>query len=87
MRVGAGGEEHLLTRGDFFSIPAGVDHTIALDGHLTRYASMYGPAGPERLFELAGAVAEHRIFTEYAAAVDLAGLKQAAAGIDIEFDG
>ena len=86
MRVTAGGEEHLLTRGDFFSIPAGVDHTIALDGHLTRYASMYGPAGPERLFELAGVVADHRIFPEHAAAVDLGRLREAGSAVDVVFD-
>ncbi len=49
------GEEHLLTRGDFVSIPAGVEHTYAMDAHLTRFASMYGPAGVERFHEVAGA--------------------------------
>ncbi|HUO70924.1 MAG TPA: quercetin 2,3-dioxygenase, partial [Solirubrobacteraceae bacterium] len=87
VRVSAAGEEHVLARGDFFSIPAGVDHTIALEGHLTRYASMYGPAGPERLFEVAGAVAEHRIFPESAEAVDLDRLREAGATVDAVFGG
>jgi quercetin dioxygenase-like cupin family protein len=87
MRVTAGGEEHLLTRGDFVSIPAGVEHTCALEGHLTRYVSMYGPAGPERLFELAGEVAEHQIFPETAPPLDRSRLEAAAAQLDIAFEG
>ncbi len=86
VRVSAGGEEWVLTRGDFASIPAGVEHTIALDGHLTRYVSMYGPAGPERLFELAGQVAEHRIFPESAGVVDGGALAAASDELDIDFD-
>jgi quercetin 2,3-dioxygenase len=87
MRVTAGGEEHLLTRGDFVSIPPGIEHTCALEGHLTRYVSMYGPAGPERFFALAGEVAEHRIFPETAPPVDRARLEAAAAQLDIAFEG
>lgn len=86
LRVVVGGEEHLLTRGDFVSIPAGAPHTCALEGHLTRYASMYGPAGPERLYELAGQVAEHRIFPEAAEPVDPERLAGAAAELDIAFE-
>ena len=56
------GEEHLLTRGDFVGVPAGAEHTYAMDAHLTRFASMYGPAGVERLHEVAGEIAEQRIF-------------------------
>jgi quercetin 2,3-dioxygenase len=83
MRVSAGGEDHVLTRGDFVSIPAGVEHTIALEGHLTRYVTMYGPAGPERLFEVAGAPSEHRIFPDHGEPVDARALEAAAAELDI----
>jgi quercetin 2,3-dioxygenase len=83
MRVTADGEEHLLTRGDFFSVPSGVEHSYALDGHLTRFVSMYGPAGPERLHELAGTVAEQRIFPAQAGPVDEDRLATAATELDI----
>jgi hypothetical protein len=83
VRLTVGEEEHLLTRGDFASIPAGVPHTIALEGHLTRYVSMYGPAGPERLAELAGEASEHRIFPERGEPADPGRLAAAAAELDI----
>ena len=60
------GTEHLLTGGDFLSIPPGTPHSLVSEAHLTRYSSMFGPAGPERLFELAGEVAAQRIFPEQA---------------------
>jgi quercetin 2,3-dioxygenase len=82
MRVTTDGEEHLLTRGDFFSVPAGVEHTYALDGHLTRFVSMYGPAGPERLHELAGVLAKQRIFPERTDPVDEDRLASAADQLD-----
>ena len=83
------GEEHLLTRGDFVSIPAGAEHAYATDAHLTRFASMYGPAGVERFYEVAGQIAEQRIFPEQAEPVDRDRLAAAAtdAGIDIAFVG
>jgi quercetin dioxygenase-like cupin family protein len=87
MRVNVEGEEFLLTRGDFVSVPAGAAHSYALDGHLTRFLTMYGPAGPERLHELAGAVAEQRIFPEAAEPPDPARLASAADEIDIELVG
>jgi quercetin 2,3-dioxygenase len=83
VRLSMDGEEHLLTRGDFASVPAGVAHTIALEGHLTRYISMFGPAGPERLAELAGAASEHRIFPEHAEPAEAEALAAAAAELDI----
>lgn len=84
LRVTADGEEQLLTRGDFFSIPAGVEHSLALDSHLTRWATMYGPAGPERFYELAGEVCEERIFRSEAVAVDSDRLAAAAAELDVK---
>jgi quercetin 2,3-dioxygenase len=87
LRVTADGEEHLLARGDFMSIPAGVEHSYAMEAHLTRFATMYGPAGPERLHEVAGLVAEHRIFPEQAEPVDRGRLMDAASELDIAFVG
>ncbi|HEX4282359.1 MAG TPA: quercetin 2,3-dioxygenase, partial [Solirubrobacteraceae bacterium] len=83
------GEDHLLTRGDFVSIPAGVEHTYAIDAHLTRFASMYGPAGVERFYEVAGLVAEERIFPEQSEPVERERIAAAvaAAGLDIAFVG
>lgn len=85
LRVTADGEDHLLTRGDFVSIPAGVEHTYAMEAHLTRFATMYGPAGLERLHEVAGQVAEQRIFPEQAEAVDRDRLAAAVAELDIAY--
>jgi quercetin 2,3-dioxygenase len=85
LRVTVDGEEHLLTRGDFMSIPASAEHTYAMEAHLTRFASMYGPAGVERFHEVAGEVAEHRIFPEQAPAADRDRLAAAAAELDIHF--
>jgi quercetin dioxygenase-like cupin family protein len=87
LKVLADSKEHVLTRGDFMSIPAGVEHAIALDGHLTRYASMYGPAGLERFYGVAGEIAEYQIFPEQAAPVDRERLDAAAAQLDIVFFG
>jgi len=77
----------VLTRGDFMSIPAGVEHTYAMEAHLTRFATMYGPAGPERFHELAGAVAEEQIFPEQAEPVERDRLAAAASELDIAFVG
>jgi len=84
LRVTVDGDEHLLTRGDFVSIPAGAEHTYAMEAHLTRFAGMYGPAGMERFHEVAGQVAEHRIFPDPA---DPDRLAPAAAELDITFVG
>jgi quercetin 2,3-dioxygenase len=83
LRVTADGADAVLTRGDFFSVPAGVPHSYALEGHLTRFVTIYGPAGPERLYELAGTVAEHRIFPEQATPVDEDRLQAAATELHI----
>jgi len=87
LRFTVDGEQHLLTRGDFLSIPAGCEHSYAMEGHLTRFASMYGPAGVERFYELAGDVAEQQIFPEQAAQADPDRLARAAAELDISFIG
>lgn len=87
VKVTADGEEHLLTRGDFMSVPTGVEHGLVCEAHLTRFVSMYGPAGPERLAEIAGEVAEQRIFPESAGPVDVGRLEAAAAELDIAFAG
>ena len=57
----------------------------AMDAHLTRFAAMYGPAGLERLHEVAGQVAEERIFPEHAEPLDGDRLAAAAAELDIAF--
>ena len=58
-----------------------------MEAHLTRFASMYGPAGLERFHELAGEVAEQRIFPEQAGPADRDRLAAAAAELDIAFVG
>ena len=83
VRVTADGDEAVLTRGDFFSVPAGVAHRYALEAHFNRFVTMYGPAGPERLHELAGTIASQRIFPEQAPVVDEDRLAAAVAALDI----
>jgi quercetin dioxygenase-like cupin family protein len=85
LKVTADGEEHLLTRGDFMSVPSGVEHAVGAEAHLTRYVTMYGPAGPERLYEIAGEAAEQRIFPEAAGQADDARLERAVGALDIAF--
>ena len=87
LRVNVEGEEHVLIRGDFVSLPAGVEHAVVCDAQLTRFVTMYGPAGPERLYEIAGEVAEQAIFPERAAPADEGRLAVAAAELDITFAG
>ena len=69
------------------SIPAGIEHALTFEAHLTRFATMYGPAGVERFYELAGEVAEQRIFPETAGPIDEARVEAAAAELDIAFVG
>lgn len=83
MRVTTAGETHELTCGDFVSIPAGVEHSYQCDANLTRFASMVAPAGIERFFELAGQVAEQRIFPARAEPADPDRLAAAAAELDV----
>jgi len=87
LRVSADGVQHLVTRGDFMSIPAGVEHSLSLEAHLTRFATMYGPAGVERFYEVAGLVAEQRIFPDSPEPPDEARLDAAAGELDIAFPG
>ena len=87
LKVTADGEEHVLVRGDFMSVPTGVGHQVVCDAHLTRFVSMYGPAGPERLYEIAGEVAEQSIFPDTAEPADEARLEEAAAELDVAFGG
>jgi quercetin 2,3-dioxygenase len=87
LRVRVDGEDHVLTGGDFVSIPKGAAHACLLEGQLTRFVTMYGPAGPERLHELAGEMAAERIFPDRAEAADGARLASSAAEADTAFTG
>ncbi|HEX4033043.1 MAG TPA: quercetin 2,3-dioxygenase [Solirubrobacteraceae bacterium] len=83
MTVTLNGEEHLLAQGDYANIPPGVRHAIRFERDLTRYATMNAPAGIERFHELAGSLAEQRIFAARAQPPDPAGLAAAAAELDV----
>ena len=74
-------------QGDFASIPVGAEHSYAMEANFTRFVSMYGPAGLERLHEVAGQAAEQRIFPEQGEPVDRDRLVAAAAELDIAFVG
>src|SRR3954447_17974725 len=83
LRVTADGEDYLLTRGDFFSVPAGTEHSLSLEGHFTSWATMYGPAGVERFYELAGEVCQERIFVDEPGAVDNDRVAAACSELDV----
>jgi quercetin dioxygenase-like cupin family protein len=79
------GREHLLTRGDFVSIPTGTPHELRCEAALTRWVTMVGPAGVERLYELAGEPVPERIFPEQPGSVDRDRLADAQTALDIDF--
>ena len=88
LRVTVDGEEHLLTRGDFVSIPAGAEHTLR-DGcapDTVREHVRPGRASSAST-RWPGDVAEQRIFPEQPGPVDRDRLSAAAAELDIVFVG
>jgi quercetin dioxygenase-like cupin family protein len=83
LRVTLDGVDHVLTRGDTASIPAGVEHAYTGDGHYTKVLTMSAPGGLERLIATAGAVTEEHVFDAAAGAVDLDALRAAAETVDV----
>ena len=83
LRVTLDGVEHVLTRGDTASIPAGVEHAYTGDGHYTKVLTMSAPGGLERLIATAGAATEEHVFDAAAGAVDLDALRAAAETVDV----
>ncbi|MBS1844508.1 MAG: quercetin 2,3-dioxygenase [Actinobacteria bacterium] len=81
------GAETELIGGDFAAIPPGTSHGLAVASDFARWATIYGPAGPERLAELGGAVAEQKIFPPLGEApgTDADKLRSAAASTGTEF--
>ena len=62
LRVVLDGEEHVLTRGDTASIPAGTEHAYAGEGHYTKVLTMSAPGGLEKLIATAGAATDEHVF-------------------------
>ena len=85
LRVVLDGDEHVLTRGDTASIPAGTVHCYAGDGHYTKVLTMSAPGGLEALIARAGQPTDEHIFSATPAALDLDALRAAAEGIDVSF--
>ena len=85
IRLSLDGEEHVLTRGDTASIPAGAVHSYAGDGHYTKVLTMSAPGGLERLIAQAGEPTGEHIFSAAPAELDLDALREAAAGLDVTF--
>lgn len=82
LRLSLDGDEHVLTRGDTASIPAGCEHAYGGDGHYTKMLTMSAPGGLERLIAAAGTATDEHIFAP-SAAVDLDALRAAAAELDV----
>jgi quercetin 2,3-dioxygenase len=82
LRVTLDGAEHVLHRGDTASIPAGVEHSYAGDGHYTKVLTMSSPGGLERLLATAGTATDEHVFGA-ADGFDLDALRAAAAGLDV----
>jgi quercetin 2,3-dioxygenase len=83
LRLTLDGAEHVLTRGDTASVPAGVEHAYSGDGHYTKVLTMSAPGGLERLIPAVGQPTEEHIFGTAAATVDLDALREAAADLDV----
>jgi quercetin dioxygenase-like cupin family protein len=81
LRVTLDGAEHVLHRGDTASIPPGVEHAYAGDGHYTKALTMT-LGGLERLIAGAGAATEEHVFAP-ADGIDLDALRAAAAELDV----
>jgi quercetin 2,3-dioxygenase len=79
------GEEHVLTRGDTASIPAGTEHAYTGDGHATKVLTMSAPGGLERLIATAGAATQEHIAAPADGPADLDALREAAAALDVTF--
>lgn len=84
LRLTFDGAEHVLTRGDTASVPAGTLHAYEGDGHYTKVLTMSAPGGLERLIATAGVETEEHIFG-VPAPVDVAALRDAAPGLDVSF--
>jgi quercetin 2,3-dioxygenase len=84
LRVTLDGVEHVLTRGDTASIPAGTEHAYRGEGHYTKVLTMSAPGGLEKLIATAGAATEEHVFGT-GGALDLDALREAAAGLDVTF--
>jgi quercetin dioxygenase-like cupin family protein len=84
LRVTLDGVEHVLTRGDTASIPAGTEHAYRGEGHYTKVLTMSAPGGLEKLIATAGAATEEHVFGT-GGALDLDALREAAAGLDVSF--
>jgi quercetin 2,3-dioxygenase len=84
LRVHVDGEERELIGGDYLQMPAGVAHGHEVASDFARFLSIVGPAGPERLHELAGEAAEQRVFPPDGPPADPERLRAAAAEADTE---
>src|SRR4051812_47672223 len=86
LRVVLDGEEHVLGRGDTASIPAGVAHSYAGDGHYTKVLTMSAPGGLEKLIaRAAGEATDTHIAAPASGSPDLDALREAAAELDVTF--
>jgi len=82
LRVTLDGAEHVLTRGDTASIPAGTEHAYRGEGHYTKVLTMSAPGGLERLIARAGSATGEHVFGA-AGSVDFDALREAAAALDV----
>jgi quercetin 2,3-dioxygenase len=87
LRVWLDGEEHLLTGGDYASIPPGTEHAWASEAHYTKFVAQSTPGGLEALFASAGEETPHHMFPRDAEAFDVDRLAEAAKGLDVAFTG
>lgn len=84
MRVRVDGTEQELIGGDYLSVPPGAAHGHSIESDFARFVSIHGPAGPERLAELGGEVAEQQVFPPQAPAADAGKLAAACTQLGIE---
>jgi quercetin dioxygenase-like cupin family protein len=84
LRVTLDGEDHLLTRGDTASIPAGAAHAYTGAGHYTKVLTMSAPGGLEKLIATTGHPTQEHV-PAAGEQLDLDALREAAAELDVAF--
>ena len=83
LRVWLGGQEHVLSQGDYASIPPGTEHRWEGDAFFTKAIAMSTPAGLAGLLGRVGEPTELHMFTTDAPVLDADALSAAGDEIDL----
>lgn len=84
VRLRIDGGERELIGGDYAQIPPGIVHGHAIESDFARLVAIHGPAGPERLAELAGELSQQQVFPPHGDTPDPGRLQEAAGAAGTE---